>query len=517
MFGLVLIFISAILFLVILVYNIIKKKSNYWEKKNVPHLRPLPFFGNYKDYILLKLPIGDVLQDLCEQFPDKPYFGTYYGTEPALVIQDPNLLKLILTKDYYYFNGRDVSDYCDIEPTTKSLFFTYGDQWKILRQNLSPIFTSAKMKNMFPLIEHCAQTFEKLLEEQTYNIKVVELKRLMGAFTLDCVGFCSFGVDMGAMRNSKDNPFVRAGEKVFERTYFRGIKNIVRNIWPALFYFLNLRFFPDDLSDFFIKLLTDVFQERQYKPTNKQDFVDMILTLKNNNANITGDSIHNLVTGERKKVSMEVTKEVLIGQCLSFFGAGFETSATTLTLTVYELAKNVKAQKRAVEEVDDYLLKHDNKLYYDILTELPYLDACLDEALRLYPVLGNLTREVMRDYTFPDGLKVEKGMRIHIPLNYMQRCSIFFPEPKSFHPERFLPEERHKIMPYTYMPFGEGPRICIGLRFAKMQMLAGLITLFKNYTLETDETTPTKIMFDTRSIVNHPSCDINMKLVPRIK
>lgn len=463
MFGLLIIFISVILFLVLLlIFNINKQKLDYWKKKNVPHLKPLPLLGNYKDYILMKSPIGKVLQNLCLRFPNEPYFGTYFGTEPALVIQDPDLLKRILTKDYYYFNGRDVSDYCDIEPTTRSLFFTYGDQWRILRQNLSPLFTTFKMKNMFPLIENCAKTMEKTVEKHVRDFNVIEMNWLMGAFSLDCVGSCTFGLDMKAMTNRKNNVFVKAGDMVFEQTNFRGIKNIIRYIWPRLFYFFNLRFFPNELCNFFFELVTGVFRDRQYKPTNRHDFVDIFLTLKNNNATITGDSIHNLINGGAKKISMELTNEIIIGQCVSFLGAGFETSATSLTLTVYELAKNQETQKRAINEVDDYLLKHDNKLCYDVVSELPYLDACIDETLRLYPVIGNLTREVMTDYTFPDGLKVEKGMRIHIPLNHIQRSSMFFPDPESFRPERFLPEQRHNIIPYTYMPFGEGPRICIG-------------------------------------------------------
>ncbi|MBQ5153916.1 cytochrome P450, partial [Macrococcus caseolyticus] len=184
-----------------------------------------------------------------------------------------------------------------------------------------------------------------------------------------------------------------------------------------------------------------------------------------------------------KKVELEVDDDLLIAQCGLFFTAGYETSATTLSFTLFELAKNPEAQKRAIAEVDDYLRRHNNELKYECLSEMPFVEACFDETLRLYPVIGLLTREVMEDYTFPSGLKVEKGLRIFLPLYHLHHNPEFFPDPEEYRPERFLPENKDNIKPYTYMPFGDGPRICIGMRFAKMQMAAGIITLLKKYRL----------------------------------
>lgn len=106
--------------------------------------------------------------------------------------------------------------------------------------------------------------------------------------------------------------------------------------------------------------------------------------------------------------------------------------------------------------------KRNNKLDYDCVTELQYLAACFDETLRLYPVFSILTREVMEDCTLPTGLHLDKGIRIHIPVYHIQRDPKNFKDPEVFCPERFLPENRHQIKPFTYLPFGEGPRTCIG-------------------------------------------------------
>ncbi|XP_030034188.2 cytochrome P450 6B2 [Manduca sexta] len=497
-----------------LVYYHYKKKLEYWKKKNVPHLKPMPLLGNYKDYLLLKEIPGVILQQICEKFPDEPFIGAYYGTDPALIIQDPELIKLVITKDFYYFNGREVTAYNGREPVTKNVFFSCCDEWKVLRQNLTPLFTTAKMKNMFYLIEKCTHVFEDVLEKKVSASQTVILNNLMASFTIDCIGSCTFGLETNVMRKPENNPFREIAFAIFEKSTYRGIKNVMRNVWPGLFYLLGLRFFPSHINEFFVRLLTEVFESRQYKPSPRNDFVDIVLSMTKTNR-IIGEGVPNFKTGEVKKTSIEATNDLLAAQCVSFFGAGFETSATTSSFTLYELAKRPDIQEKVLEEVDTYIKKYNNKLNYNVVSELPYLDACIDEALRFYPVLSSLNREAMADYTFPTGLKVEKGMRIHIPVYHLQRDPKYFPEPEVFRPERFLGEEKLKINPHVYMPFGGGPRFCIGMRFAKMQMLAGLVTILKNYRVEMDSSTPQEVQFDPRILVTQPLDPIMVRFVPR--
>ncbi|XP_060805040.1 cytochrome P450 6B2 isoform X3 [Amyelois transitella] len=161
--------IAEVLTLLILVlaitYHVSKRKFDYWKKRKIPYLKPVPFLGNYGPYIIQKKYIGQTAAELCEKFPDTPYFGAFYGTEPTLIVKDPEMVKKVMTKDYYYFNSREISNYTHKEVITQNLFFTYGDRWKVLRQNLTPIFSSAKMKNMFYLIDKSAHVFEDFFPE----------------------------------------------------------------------------------------------------------------------------------------------------------------------------------------------------------------------------------------------------------------------------------------------------------------------------------------------------------------
>lgn len=458
-----LLLISLFSILVLVLYYVTTKTFNYWEKKKVPYAKPVPIFGNYAGHIQMRQSSGKISQKLCQNFREQPYFGTFYGTDPALVILDPEIIKLVFTKDFYYFNSRECMEYNAREVSTQNLFFAHGDKWRIVRQNLTPFFSSARMKSMFHLIQKCAYMFEDMLDYETRMSDVIGAKALMIRYTMDCICSCAFGIDANTQaKDAKENNFTRMGELIFSSSYPGAMKLVGRTLWPKIFYGLGFKCFSTEIDVFFQKLLIGVFESRNYKPSSRCDFVDLVLNLRNNQKHIIGDSMSSLKTGDSKKVELEITNELLVSQCVVFFGAGFETSASALSLTLYELAKNQKAQKRAQEEVDEYLKRNGNKLTYDCVTELPYINACVAETTRLYPVFGFLTREVVENYTFPSGLQLERGARVHLPVYYLHHNPDHFPEPESYKPERFLPGAEHEIKPFTFFPFGEGPRYCIG-------------------------------------------------------
>src|SRR5207247_2048702 len=107
----------------------------------------------------------------------------------------------------------------------------------------------------------------------------------------------------------------------------------------------------------------------------------------------------------------------------------------------------------------------EEEIGYEELHRLPYLDACISETLRKYPPVTRLEREANQNVTLGDpDIKLKKGHLVEIPIYAIQHSEEYFENAEQFIPERFLPENRYKIIPYTYMPFGTGPRNCIGMR-----------------------------------------------------
>ena len=115
-------------------------------------------------------------------------------------------------------------------------------------------------------------------------------------------------------------------------------------------------------------------------------------------------------------------------------------------------------------------------------TKLKYLDAVLSETLRCYPVAARTSRECDTAYKLGDtGITLFKEQLIEIPVYAIHHTEEYYPNHEKFIPERFLPENRDQLVPYTFLPFGSGPRNCIGMRFALMEAKLGLAQVVKRF------------------------------------
>ncbi|XP_076040302.1 cytochrome P450 6k1-like isoform X2 [Oratosquilla oratoria] len=193
------------------------------------------------------------------------------------------------------------------------------------------------------------------------------------------------------------------------------------------------------------------------------DFLDLMLDAKEDN---------------KKQNKYPVTVNTIISQSVLFLIAGHETTASALAFTVFLLAKHQDAQRKLREEIKGLVEIHGG-LTYQALGEAKYLDACLHESLRLYPPAGYMDRTCTKDYVLPQyNLKIEKGTIIGLPIWTINRNPEIFEDPESFRPERFLPENKTAEKAFSFMSFGQGPRNCIGMRFALLEsklLLAHLI------------------------------------------
>ncbi|XP_048478586.1 cytochrome P450 6B5-like [Plutella xylostella] len=472
-------------------YGWATRHHRYWARRGVPCSPPLPLLGHYRDFVLQRRDLGGLTLDLCRQHPAAPALGALLATEPVLIVQDPALLRLITTEYFYHFSARELADFTHHEVLTRSLFFTAGDAWRVLRQNMTPLFTSSKMRNMFPLVQRCTYVFEKMLDEEIAKSPLQEVGSLAYRFTMDSICACAFGVESNVMGdNPEKNPFTKIGDDILEFPKWRGLKLAIRAAWPSFFYGMGLKLFPTSIDEFFRSMLQRVCIERGAGPSPRQDYVDLLLSLRKNNS-IRGDSLDNMKDASNKiRLNLEAEEELLMSQAIVLFAAGYETTSRTMSFLLYELAKNPDIQEKCLAEVDAYLSTR-GEVQFDVTTALPYLSQCVDEALRLYPVFAVLTREVAAPLRLPlggrgaggagGGVLLPRGLRVHIPVLHLHTHPDYFPEPERFRPERFSSEERRNIRSHTYFPFGEGPRLCIGKRFALLQLLAGLVTVLKSY------------------------------------
>ncbi len=160
---------------------------------------------------------------------------------------------------------------------------------------------------------------------------------------------------------------------------------------------------------------------------------------------------------------------------VTFIGAGHETTANALTWTLFLLAKHPAAQTAVAREARDA----ENIAPVDWLDNLPMTRAVIEEAMRLYPPAPTLSRMALADDEVL-GVRIAAGSTVIISPYVVHRHRTLWSEPDYFRPERFLPPARDQIDRYAFIPFGAGPRVCIGQRFAMHEAVIVLATLMRH-------------------------------------
>lgn len=391
---------------------------------------------------------AEVNKQIYEDYPNEKVVGVYRMTRRSLLIRDLDIIKNVLIKDFEIFEDRGIE--FSRNGLGANLFHSTSDIWRPLRNQFSPLFTTGKLKTMIPLISERGDIFVDHVKRITKIQKDQEIYSLFKKFTISSIAACAFGLEISA---DSDTLFQKLDE-IDALAFNRHITTELDFLHPGVLKKLNISLYSKDLRNFFIKIVRDVIKARNGVPSTRHDFIDLSLELRNKRVPTAKK------TGVDEYVT--VTDDVIAAQAFSFYIGGSETNATTTAFMMYELAKNPSIQQQLIAEVDEALERHNGKITYEMLSELSYMDKVINETLRKYPVL-DLVRCAKSNYNIP-GTKVtiDKGITILVPLLGISHDEKYYPNPEQFDPERFSPENISKRHPCAYIPFGDGPRHCIG-------------------------------------------------------
>uniref|UniRef100_V9IJB6 Cytochrome P450 6a14 n=1 Tax=Apis cerana TaxID=7461 RepID=V9IJB6_APICE len=463
----------AICIMLLAIYYYYTSIYNYWKVRGIPGPEPTIIIGNFMEVFLKKISINDKLRFLYNKYKNEPMFGIFEGSSPILVLNDLDLIKDVLIKDFSIFSNRGFRIFPKAEPLGEHLFALETERWRPMRAKLSPIFTSGKLKEMFPLIVECSKNMEPYLDKIAERGKYIECRDLAAKFTTDVIGSCAFGIDMNSI-SDKDSEFRIIGRKLFTPTFKTIVRDVCRQFLPGLYDVIGHKLQVEEVNEFLTNLIKDTINYRKENKIVRPDFVNTLIELKDH---------------PEKLESIKLTDSMIASQAFVFFVAGFETSSSTISHALYELAQNQEIQDKLREEIREVYEKY-GELTYDVIKNMKYLDKILKETLRKYPIMAMLTRQAEENYTFK-GTKVtiEKGIKVWILPYGIQNDPDIFPNPDIFDPERFNEEAVVARHPMTYLPFGDGPRNCIGARFAQFQSKIGIITIVRNHKIDICEQT----------------------------
>ncbi|XP_047021202.1 cytochrome P450 6a2-like [Helicoverpa zea] len=467
----VLLFLTALL----AVFHYTSRGRKYWLNRNVPYREPCPLFGNFGATFTMRRSYTRMLKFFYDNYRGYKFVGLFQARRPTLMVLDLDVAKTVFSKEFQCFSDRvSVSTDTQREPLLRNLANMSGAEWKAMRHIVTPTFSSAKMKAMFPLIAECAQTLKTIMLKEA--VEDMNVPSVMMRFTTDVIGSCAFGVDPGALKDP-ESPFLKMSQKMFKLDRKTILKRYCRAFFPRLFKLLNLRSYEPSVETFFTSIINQVLSERR-SGVQRHDFLQLMLN-------------------EQKTDSGFLMTDALItSNSFIFMLAGLETSATTLSFCLYELAKDKEIQDNLRKEILECLEEHDG-LNYEAVTAMRLAYQVVAETLRLHPPTPMTTRLCTAPCTLDGELTLKVRDPVLIPIHCIQRDARYFPDPDKFDPERF----KDDLNPPGFMAYGEGPRSCPGARFAQLTVVAGLASILSTFAVVPCERTTPRIQYDPRSVM----------------
>ncbi|XP_076416420.1 cytochrome P450 3A2-like isoform X5 [Peromyscus maniculatus bairdii] len=403
-------------------------------------------------------------------------YRLFDGHIPVLAIMDTEMIKNVLVKECYsVFTNR--RDFTPMGIMRKAVSMSKDEEWKRIRALLSPAFTSGKLK------EVTQRTF-----------------RVFGAYGIDVITSTSFGVNVDSLNNPKD-PFVEKARKLIRFDFLDPLFMSVA-LFPFLtpiYEKLNVSIFPKDSIAFFKKFVNRMKEKRL--DSNHKHRVDFLQLMMNAHNNCKDKESHKALS------DMEITAQSII-----FIVGGYESTSSTISFALYLLATHPDIQKTLQEEIDETLPNKESPTY-DKVMEMEYLDMVLSETLRLYPITNRIFRTGKQDDKI-GGVFIPKGSLVMVPIYALHHDPEYWPEPEEFHPERFSKENKGNINPYVYLPFGNGPRNCLGMKFALMNLKLALTKVLQNFSFQPCKETQIPMKLD-RQLLLQPAKPIVLKVIPR--
>ncbi|GJQ72532.1 Cyp6a9 [Trypoxylus dichotomus] len=353
-------FIAGLAALTFLFVLYVRYSQSYWSRKGVPYLKPNSILGNIENPFNPKHGLAldikasyDSLKRRKEKFG-----GIYFFTEPIFMPIDIDLIKNIFTKDFSHFLGHGFEFNEKYDPLSAHLFNLEGEKWRNMRMRLSPTFTSGKMKYMFKTLLDCGGPMIEYVDNLCRKGESLDIKEILACYTTDIIGSCAFGLECNSFKDP-DAEFRTYGRKVFTVRFTDLILQFLVFWMPSFPKYIPLKFIPADTEKFFINAVKSILDYRTANSVKRNDFVQMFLEMQ-----------------EKAKAEgvKPFTLNEIAAQAFIFFLAGFETSSTTMTFCLHELAFNQEIQDKLREEIREAYRKNNGELTYDAIMDMKYMD-----------------------------------------------------------------------------------------------------------------------------------------------
>lgn len=511
-----------------LFYIYVKKKFTYFEKLGIPH-QPGTFpFGSDCSWkmVMGKVHFINMQEDCYKQFPGEKLVG-YYGIfgSANFVVNDFDLAKKILIKDFEHFTDRRTFDldkktnvYLD-----KMLTNLKGDEWREVRQLMSPIFTSQKLKGMMPTIYDASDDFLKYLERREGK-ENIEMKDLMQLCTCEILASVGCGVKPKILDNPETSVFydqlkILLGQK---KKGLQFAKILLVFTLPKVMKILKIPFIDLQTQEFFANIIKNSIKVRKESKVKMNDFIDHLIEMGNglekHREEFESEFEKDAALSEKELTKMDDQRleDIIIATGMLVFFAGNDTTSSVMSVVFYFLAQQQDLQEKLYQEIKDAIDENGGSqhLDYNKLHDLKFMEKFIKESIRKWGI-SFLERVCSKDY-YIEELKVTipKGTLVQIPGASLMNDEKHYQDPEIFDPEAHFNTET--LIPSNFYGFGQGPRNCVGMRFAWTVMRALLVRVLANYKiLPTGPDFPKEFVIDPKNVAGLSKNGVHVKLEQR--
>ncbi|KAK9946259.1 hypothetical protein M0R45_011732 [Rubus argutus] len=468
----------------------------YWGVRGVPGPRTIPFLGHLP---LLAKYGPDVFSVLAKQYG--PVFRFHMGRQPLIIVADAELCREVGIKKFKDFPNRSIPSPISASPLhQKGLFFTRDTRWSTMRNTILSVYQPSYLAGLVPTMQSYIESATQKLDVSTSKQEDITFSNLSLRLATDVIGEAAFGVNFGFSKSHSISDSISIN-KIDDDGQANNDDQVSDFINQHIYSTTQLKMDLSGSLSIILGLLVPILQE-PFRQILKRIPGTMDWKVDRTNQNLSGrldeivmkrmkdrergsKNFLSLIMNARE--SQTAAKSVFTPDYISAVAyehllAGSATTSFTLSSAVYLISGHPEVENKLLAEIDRFGPPDQIPTAHDLQHKFPYLEQVIKEAMRFYMVSPLVARETSREVEV-GGYLLPKGTWVWLALGVLGKDPRNFPEPEKFKPERFDPngKEEKQRHPYAFIPFGIGPRSCIGQRFSLQELKLSLIHLYRNY------------------------------------
>lgn len=455
----------------------------------------LPLLGNTLDLMVFQLPrLHDWIAEECERHNGRPWRLEIPGLPPRVVVSSVQAFKDIMKTQFDVFEKGPRLNVLLEDIAGQGIIAVDGDQWKAQRKVLTHLFTiRAFRETIMDSIKQHVRVLGRVLHQQMKTGEPLDLGKTSHRFTFDTFAQIGFGLERNYLAEGQDDELVEALDGLNHGAQLRFVQPAW--LWRLQHWFKlgNERVMARYLG-VLDKVVFDIV--RECLRSKEELGAKQAATTRRVN-DVVSLFVDHYAQGTTIDQVLQVDAAFLRDTAVNMLFAGRDTTASALMWCVLMANRNPKATASVRNELSSLLprLVTDPEYVPDLedMEQLLYLEAFVRETLRLYPITPFNAREANRDTTLSDGTFIPKGTRVQIPSYALGRMThVWGPDAAEFKPERWIEVDTstnkrtlRQVSAFQFPAFHAGPRICIGMRFAILELKTALAYVLSKYELKT--------------------------------